>query len=131
MKNQPPAFDNLAQCWVDYAQKMSDGIQPEDNSDFVAWLELDWLVGDDPEQAWSVILQVLSLTDSPEILAQLAAGPLEDLLSKHGDIFIERVELLAKSDARFAFLLGGVWKFMMTDEIWERVGRVANRTEWK
>ena len=96
----------------------------------MAFLDFDWLVEDDPEQAWATILQVVPQTDSSRVLGQLAAGPLEDLLSRHGELFIDRVEALARTDSRFAFLLGGVWQFKMTDAIWDRVTRVANRAGW-
>jgi hypothetical protein len=34
---------------------------------------------------------------------------------------IDRVEELARKNPRFNYLLGGVWKNMMTDDIWFRV----------
>jgi hypothetical protein len=41
-------------------------------------------------------------------LAYAAAGPLEDLLHKHGDVVIDRVELHARTDPKFRLALTGV-----------------------
>jgi hypothetical protein len=76
---------------------------------------------DRAEQAWELILAINERSLSDDALAYLAAGPLEELLSYHGEAFIERVEERAKTDPKFNHLLGGVWQLFMTDAIWERV----------
>ncbi len=95
-----------------------------------AYVDLDWLVEDAPERAWDTILSILANPRAEPILGVLAAGPLEDLLSHHGEAFIERVEACASSDPKFAWLLGGVWQFLMSDDIWRRVQAVWNRKGW-
>ena len=101
----------------------------------------DWFKGDDegltmseasddtPELVWNAILEILKheLTDDQKSL--LAAGPLENLLAKHGSAFIERVEREAKVNAKLNDLLGGVWRQDMPDEIWRRIESVR-RTAW-
>ncbi|MEM9086994.1 MAG: DUF6869 domain-containing protein [Pseudomonadota bacterium] len=90
----------------------------------------------EPERAWEIIIQVVSRyeeadlfsegeTDAKHIVCNTAAGPLEDLLAKHGHVFIERVEAIARQDRRFFWALGCVWQNSMTDEIWSRVQRAA------
>jgi hypothetical protein len=76
-----------------------------------------------PAELWPLILTILQQTDDAEVLAVLAAGPLEDYLAKCGDQVIESVEARAASDRKFKHLLGGVWKNSITDEVWERVCR--------
>jgi hypothetical protein len=44
-----------------------------------------------------------------DVLAYLAAGPLEDLLARHPHAFIDRIERLATSDAHFRRAVSGVW----------------------
>lgn len=83
-----------------------------------------------PEDAWNFILAVLERDREGETIAYLAAGPLENLLSKHGPSFIERVESEARSSRRFASLLAGVWKSDMTDDVWNRVAAVWDRRGW-
>ena len=77
-----------------------------------------------PEIAWRAILEILKheLTDDQRSL--LAAGPLEDLLVWHGSVFIDRIEQESKANARFNYLLGGVWRRKMPKEIWERIEKI-------
>jgi hypothetical protein len=44
-----------------------------------------------------------------DILAYVAAGPLEDLLVRHPYAFIDRIESLARNDAHFRRAMSGVW----------------------
>ena len=87
------------------------------------------LVCDEPEIAWSIILQILEhpLTEEQESL--LAAGPMESLLRRHGSQFIERVEREANRCPRFNHLLGGVWQNTTHEQIWTRVQK-ARKTVW-
>ena len=50
------------------------------------------LCSDSPEEAWDFILATLAQDHSSTVMENLSAGPLEDLLAKHGALFIERVE---------------------------------------
>ncbi len=100
----------------------------EDN--FWAFEALDDLLSEDPEEGWLTILRILQLDQSPSIMENLSAGPLEDLLARHGPAFIDRVEAEAARDATFAKLLGGVWRNEMTDEVWARVQAVRDRRGW-
>lgn len=79
------------------------------------------IVHDEPELAWSAILQILTQDLSEMQTALLGAGPLESLLGMHGAQFIDRVEQEAKQNERFNHLLGGVWKNQMPKHIWQRV----------
>jgi hypothetical protein len=87
-------------------------------------------LGEHPDDAWRFILEVLHLDRNGEVVDVLAAGQLEDLLSSHGPAFIERVETEARTDPRFATLLGGVWKSKMTDDVWTRVVAIWDRRGW-
>jgi len=98
---------------------------------------LDWvsdhvrdLLDREPEELWKFILLVHRKDQSPAIQQILAAGPLEDLLAKHGQIFIERIEHEAATDPAFALLLGGVWKNRMNDHVWARIQAVWDRRGW-
>jgi hypothetical protein len=52
---------------------------------------------------------------------------MEHLLGKHGERYIEKVEQRAEVDPMFARMLVGVWKYMMTDEVWARVQALKTR----
>lgn len=82
---------------------------------------IDWSLERQGEPLWQFITTAYKRELSDKARAALAAGPLEDLLAKLGPEFIERVEVLARKDPQFNYLLGGVWRNTMSDEIWERV----------
>lgn len=84
---------------------------------------------DEPELAWAAILRIMEHGPSAEQFPILAAGPMEELLSKHGPQFIERVERQAATNPQFNYLLGGVWRLGMTEDVWARV-QAARREVW-
>jgi hypothetical protein len=95
---------------------------------FGAFVELDALVSADPDTAWRIILEILKRDEkhrNMRLLGNLAAGPLEDLLVRHGENAIKRVEQESMRDPEFRFLLGGVWQNRMSDAIWSRVQAAA------
>ena len=83
-----------------------------------------------PEAAWELIKLILKQDCSSNIMQNLSAGPLEDLLAKHGAEYIDKVEAQAKDDPQFANLLGGVWQNAMTDAVWNRVLKARDRRGW-
>jgi hypothetical protein len=124
----PSEAADLASSWVAYWRSEEGSAERE----ALSWVtEREWdLVRESPEEAWSLILAVLQQDSSPQILEVLAAGPLEDLLAKHGAAFIQRVERQARADRKFALLLGGVWRNSMSEEVWSRVQAVWDRRGW-
>lgn len=113
----------LAQAWIaHWREHAATGGFPDTTG---SW-DVDRLAREEPEVAWTVILEILSdiKVDPSESLFQvLAAGPMEDLLVEHGYSFISRVEQQSKIDPSFRLLLGGVWPNSMSQEVWERVLR--------
>ena len=120
-------FEILISTWLRYQHRNDP---PDDDPDFWSFEKLDDLIWKEPEEAWLVILEILRRDTSTPIMEILSAGPLEDLLVRHGDDFIERVEAEALSNKDFASLLGGVWQNAMSDELYVRVKRVWDRTGW-
>lgn len=82
----------------------------------------------DPEDVWRVILHVLSHCPSENVLAILAAGPLEDLIEYHGEAMIDRIEQESVSNPGFKQLLCGVWP-SSSKEIWARVEEARGYSE--
>ena len=76
-----------------------------------------------PEDCWPAILEILRRRPSENVLNVLAAGPLEDLIAKRGNDFIDRIEAEAHRDPEFRNLLGGVWKNATPDDVWARVDK--------
>jgi hypothetical protein len=67
------------------------------------------LVEASPEEALSLILVVLERASSPNDLADIGSGPLEDLLRLHAIAVIDKVETLAKSNPAMRTALSHVW----------------------
>jgi Family of unknown function (DUF6869) len=108
--------------WAEWAEN-PDGDSPG-HSEFL------WIVENEPEKGWTAILTALKDKRLEPSLGIIAAGPLEDLLSFHGEKFIERVEKEARSNPTFAHLLGGVWQSNIRDDVWKRVQLVWDRSGW-
>ncbi len=128
---QPMPIPQLLEEWLLNASWTADpkniGIE---NPHFLGFDEFLWVVQDFPEHAWQAILAVVADPRAEPFLGNLAAGPMEDLLSYHGDTFIDRVEAEAKKDPKFSYMLGGVWQFQMSEKIWNRVQTVWDRRGW-
>ena len=104
-------------AWANWVATVDakEGEHPNGHQEFL------WVIEDNPEMAWEAILIALHDPRGKSHIGVLAAGPLEDLLSRHGLAFIGRVEAKAKSDPTFAALLSGVWRNNMSEEVWARV----------
>jgi hypothetical protein len=90
---------------------------------------LDQQSRDAPELAWRVIEAVTRVPGWESVNGSLAAGPIEDLLSAHGEAFIERVEDLAARDAEFRSCLSYCYRLGMSEAVWARL-RAASSTAW-
>ncbi len=121
-------LNELARDWIGYwHDKKNEELWEAWNrsSDY-----MDEAVESHPLDAWKLVLTIHALDQSEKIQQVLSAGPIEDLLVKHGDETIPLVEAEARRDATFAKVLGGVWKNRMTDEIWARLQAVWDRRGW-
>ncbi len=78
------------------------------------------------DDLWNFIKHTYKQDIPQKIISILAAGPLEDLLSKAGEKYIDDVEELARNDPRFNYLLGGVWQNETSAEVWMRVLKARN-----
>jgi hypothetical protein len=107
--------------YVDPIYRSHDNVFLERTVDWpAAQAVIDLTLRGDPELVWQFVLSVIDKTDNKQLLSLVAAGPLEDLIDEHGPRFIERVEVLARSNTRFREMLHGVWR-SSTPEIWARV----------
>ena len=113
-------LNQIVNAWI--AAEDAERGSPECESNWwVVEQVMDWSLEREGEHLWRFITAAYQRHLSDKAVSVLAAGPLEDLLAKQAPEFIERVEELARSDPQFNYLLGGVWRNAMTDEIWQRV----------
>jgi hypothetical protein len=120
--------DDLARAWIAYRQ--AEGGSDRYNALYWTWERITYLTEYLPHKAWRVILLIWAIDQSERVMQILSAGPVEDLLARHGDGLISLVEAEARHDPSFAKVLGGVWKNNMTDEVWARVQAVWDRRGW-
>ena len=121
-------LNRVVDAWI--ARFEAEKNTPEHERNFWAVGQvMDWALDGDADQLWLFILTTYKRNISERVASVLAAGPLEDLLTKYGETFIGRIEQLAREDEEFNSLLGGVWKSTMSEEIWKRV-QAARKEVW-
>ena len=124
----------LIGAWRNY-QRLFGGSRKERkpaNDLFWVWECYGNLVHHAPEMALDLICDTLDAVETDEEIGALAAGPMEDLISEHGEEVIARVERLAWSDIKFRQMLMGVWSQGKDDgDVWQRVlrARAGKRPE--
>jgi hypothetical protein len=110
----------LAKEWIAYwKEKGRTDVLPDSDIGTV----IDELSHSNPVACWEIVLEILAAIEhKPEnpLFQILASGILEDLLGDQPAL-IERVEVEARANPAFNFLLGGVWEGSMPPEVWARV----------
>lgn len=118
--------ERLVNAWIALCETEEGSSTYEEK--FWAYEQLSDLRMNDSELCWEIIINIMERDISDKVLANLGAGPLENLLAIHGATFIERVEALSRQDPKFRKLLGIVWQNLTPDDIWERVKAVAGES---
>lgn len=80
-----------------------------DHPDAWTYLLCDSLCSDHPDTGLALVHRLLRQVATPGDVAMIAAGPLEDLIVRHGATLIDAIEREAAASARFRFALSGVW----------------------
>lgn len=124
-------LERLADAWFAYTEADKKSPAREENwwaiEQVLEWSGAD---RDGAEKLWRFILVAYKREASDLAMASLAAGPVEDLLAYHGPEYVDRVVELARKQPRFNWLLGGVWRNSMTEEVWQRVQAIRNYESW-
>ncbi|HEX5885444.1 MAG TPA: hypothetical protein VFY67_12965, partial [Pyrinomonadaceae bacterium] len=106
-------LNEIVDAWV--AGESAEQGSPEHQANWWAISEvLNWTLDRNGDLLWRFILAAYKRDLPDKVVGILAAGPVEDLLAKQGEDFIDRVEELARKDPKFNYLLGGVWRNTMT-----------------
>jgi hypothetical protein len=114
-----PDVDDLANEWIRLQYLHRAG---EDTGDaFWAFEVLDSMCDRDPNACLSVVQMIFQRDSSDFILANLAAGPVEDLLVRHGPSIIQSIEQLAAVDSRMAKIVSGIWRNTIDEDVWQRI----------
>lgn len=113
-------LQEIVGAWI-AAQETGRGSAEFEKHEWAVSKVVMWGVTDQSELLWRFITAAYKRDLSDDVSGMLAAGPIEDLLSTFGPAYITRVEELAAKDDRFRSILCGVWRQVMTDEVWMRL----------
>src|SRR5689334_14551391 len=101
-------LDLLVRSWIDYharAWAAETGVEQQapDHNDEAFWAvdELVDICRTDFDLCWKIICRIMEMHSGDATMASLAAGPLEYLLTTHGEEVIDRLEARARQDADF------------------------------
>lgn len=125
---------DLIKTWISRYLIIEEKGDKSEEAESLYWAfeQLDDLCWKKPYVAWNIILEILRGTKNEFVLDNLAAGPLESLLARHGSKFIAQVELEANSNRDFRKLLAGVWENQMPKELWEKIQQLLEpRNKWE
>lgn len=121
-------IDSLVSTWIKRCQIIeTEGDEsPSAQNCFWAYEKLDDICWNDPKMALKIILEIVNETNAEFVLDNLAAGPLESLLARHGDKVIYLVESEAQKNSKFRELIQGVWRNTISDDVWIRLKKLHN-----
>lgn len=110
---------DLATAWINFCYASEESAEKENG--FWAFDEVVSLTELHPQGALSLISLVIELDHSEKIVANLGAGPLEDLLVYHGDSCINKVVQKINEDENWKRVAQNVWQNAMSDRVWQQL----------
>jgi len=103
-------YRDVIDAWLEREVAIAEGrISAGSDESFWAWEDINNVALNHPEEAWPVVLELIRRAPSNRVLASIAAGPLEDLIRKHTNLIIDKVDDAARRDPKFRLCLTGVW----------------------
>lgn len=118
-------LDRLAQRLLGYLRDTADDDPSEEalreHPDAWTYALSDALCETHPDIAFDLVRDLIRICASPDDIALVAAGPLEDLIVQHGPDLIAAIEQEAAGSDRFRFALSGVWQRDANPFVWARV----------
>jgi hypothetical protein len=115
--------DGAIQAYIRHAELGS-----QDREYFWGWDAVNDFVHTAPaEKAWDLVVELLRRAPD-EVLGDVAAGPLEDVVRLHGSALIAWIEGEARRDERFRWALGCVWlsRGALPREVEDRIVRASD-----
>lgn len=120
-------INSIAKGWLAYTSL--EDASPWKSKYEWAFDAVEDLISSDMETAWRLVLLLTDMSDSEHLKANLAAGPLETIISKHGTELIDNIEKEALTNHKFNYLLGGVWQNNIPEDIWLRISQI-DKPKW-
>ena len=79
-----------------------------------------------PHAIWNFMLDAIRFAKTDEHLGRIACGLAETLLAHYGSL-MPLFESQASKDPKFAYMLTGVWRHRMCDDVWARLRILQNK----
>lgn len=114
---------SLVTTWIEL-----QSLAPDDPSRLKcewAAVDLNMICLENPGEAWSLVKEVFESSEDPWVLENLGAGPLETLLSTHGDSTLQEVRIYSRQRPDFLKVLAHVWTHALPPDV---AGQVASLT---
>jgi len=92
---------------------------------FWAHEDLAELCESKPRDAWEVIVALVGAANTEPLLEAIGAGPLQDLMTQHGEEYIAQVEKEAQENARFRRAMAGAWLDSDDTPVWAKFYQIA------
>ncbi|MCA1649328.1 MAG: hypothetical protein LC753_03315 [Acidobacteria bacterium] len=121
-----PYLSRIAEDWIAFFSAAEE-TRNDDPGLFNPFGVVCELVRHSPLTAWDLIRFIVAEDSEQRTFDLLAAGPLEDFISVHGEEWIEWIEEAARQSHRLRSLLAGARQFQTSDAIWNRI--VAARSD--
>lgn len=93
----------------DAARSANRGKRLEADRTFWAWEAVDHEVSVPSERIFELLLALARAAKDDEALAYLGAGPIEDLITRHGSQLLDGIDQWARRDPAFRKALSDVW----------------------
>ncbi|WNH53209.1 DUF6869 domain-containing protein [Stenotrophomonas oahuensis] len=122
MNDELGCSKSLVTTWIEL-----QSLAPDDPSRLKcewAAVELNMLCLENPGEAWSVVKEVFESSEDPWVFENLGAGPLETLLSMHGESTLEEVRIYLRQRPGFLKVLAHVWTHALPPDVAEQVFRL-------
>ncbi len=109
----------LAEYWIKYCELRKNGQLNNDFSDVVE--EIYDLARRNPEHFWSIVIEVLSVTDDNNVLSILGIGPIEDLIEFHPNDALRFIKNQDEYRDKLKTVLSFVDQSTIDDEVWNEI----------
>lgn len=115
--------NDFVRSWMAIQDALAGSDTYEQN--FWAHEELADLCESTPEDAWEVIVALAGAANTEPLLEAIGAGPLQDLMTQHGEEYIAQVEREAGENARFRRAMAGAWLDSDDTPVWAKFYEIA------
>jgi hypothetical protein len=114
----------LAHAWIAFC--MTNVVVREYDENFWAYEELNRLCEEKPSESLKIIKIICEYSESDEVLANVAAGPFEDLLARHGKEIVKEVEDWATENKKNRRVLASIWKNEIDNDVWDVLKKLTD-----